>query len=59
MDQEAAIGFVIALKRQGLLDRPPSPFSPQRLIPTRITQFWDEKIPADVEALSRSFWDAL
>jgi tetratricopeptide (TPR) repeat protein len=48
----AALNFMIALRKKGLLLRPPSKAAPlHRAIPARIAQFWDENIPPDVEAL--------
>jgi tetratricopeptide (TPR) repeat protein len=53
----AAINFLIALRRKGLLDRPWQSAPGDRLIPTRITQYWDDKIPPDVEALCDGWRD--
>ncbi len=47
----AAISLLIAMRRKGLFSRPqPGQGGPSR-IPAKITQFWDEDIPKDVEAL--------
>jgi mannosyltransferase OCH1-like enzyme len=54
----AAIGFLVALRRKDLFDRPiavpraPSP------IPMKIAQYWDSDIPPDVEALCKTWSDA-
>ncbi|MDI9847777.1 tetratricopeptide repeat protein [Rhodoblastus sp. 17X3] len=53
----AAINFLIALRRRELLDRPGQPSPGDRLIPTRITQYWDDNIPPDVEALCDGWRD--
>jgi tetratricopeptide (TPR) repeat protein len=44
----AAISFIIALRQRGMLAAKGG--GPSR-IPAKIAQFWDENIPADVEAL--------
>lgn len=48
----AAIGLVTALRRAGRFDRPRPAVRPKAVspIPPRITQFWDEHLPADVAA---------
>jgi tetratricopeptide (TPR) repeat protein len=53
----AAINFLIALRRNGLLDRPRQSPPGDRLIPTRITQYWDDNIPPDVEAFCDGWRD--
>jgi tetratricopeptide (TPR) repeat protein len=53
----AAINFLIALRRKGLLDRPGDSSPGERLIPPRITQYWDDNIPPDVEALCDGWRD--
>ena len=45
----SAIGLFITLRRQGRLERPPSPRRAARPIPRKIAQYWDERIPPDIE----------
>ena len=45
------IGLFVALRREGRLARPPAPQRGASPIPRRITQYWDENIPPDIERL--------
>ncbi len=47
----AAISLMVTLRQIGLFAAPESNGGEASPIPTRIVQFWDEDIPADVEAL--------
>jgi tetratricopeptide (TPR) repeat protein len=54
----AAMRLLIALRQKGLLASPGRAGKETSPIPARITQFWDEKIPADVEAFCDAWREA-
>ncbi|MDE3177656.1 MAG: tetratricopeptide repeat protein [Pseudomonadota bacterium] len=47
----AAIGLLIQLRRKGLFDRPAPRHATELMIPRKISQYWDERIPPDIERL--------